>query len=443
MALSRGARALLALSAVYLLFSAAMSALAPCGGWNNAVFGAVLWNEGDPGGYYLPSAHELYSSHGRLLYPGHPGLTLQVLLHAIQAAYFLLFAPRGAEFTPFIAAHLATVFVLSKLAMTLAHLASFALMLAFARRVLKDEEAALFAAFGYATCWPVAYYLSRVSVEPMMIVCLLGTFLALWRAEDEDSPAWAALAGTAAVLGLATKFHLLWPLPVAGALALRRRPRPLAAYAGSAALALAACSLLLDWRDFFAYWEVPAVVAGGPLRRTLAGLARMPLRNWLPGPTRSGLFLLCEAPLLAVAAYGLSLTLRRRDERLSRLLWPSVLVGYTVLIWLYRSAAVSGDFHGFHYLFPFMTLAALFFGRGSAALLKRAPAAGKVLWLVLVHGVVLRAVLDARVRDAAYYRRVRPYVAGRPALAGLGVIRDTPPTRSKLVEAAAARPRTP
>ncbi len=44
---------------------------------------------------------------------------------------------------------------------------------------------------------------------------------------------------------------------------LRRRPKALLAFALSAAASLALYTALLDWRDFFLYWEVPAVVAGG------------------------------------------------------------------------------------------------------------------------------------------------------------------------------------
>lgn len=433
-----GEKALLALCAAYLLFSLLLSALAPCGSWDNVVFGARMWNEGDPGGYYIPSAHELYSSGGRLLYPGHPGLPLQILLHAIQAAYYAASAPAGQGFSAFVAENLSRIFLFSKLAMTSIHLVSFGLFLAFARRLLKNERAALFAAFGYATCWPVAYYLSRVSVEPIMIVCLLGTFLALWRHEDGRRPEWAALAGFAAVSGLATKFHLLWPLPLIGLAVLRRRPKGLAAFAGAGALTFLAYSALLDWRDFFAYWEVPAVVAGSPVKRTAFGFLRIPLANWLPGPTRSGIFLLCEGPLLGASAYGAFLWFRRRDAERARL-WPVLaLVAYTVAIWAYRCAAVSGDFQGFHYLFPFMLLAAVFFGEASEKLLGKASLPVKVLWVVLAHAVTLNAALDTRVKDAGFYRRVRPYQAGRPALSGLGILRVTPPTRSALVDAAQA-----
>ncbi len=438
--MSRGAKAVLALGTVYLLFSGVMSALAPCGSWDNVVFGAKLWNEGDPGGYYIPSAHELYSSNGRLLYPGHPGLTLQILLHAIQTAYHAAFAPAGAGFSEFCAANLARIFLLSKLAMTSAHVASFGLFLAFARRLLNNERAALLATFGYATCWPVVYYLSRISVEPLMVVCFLGTFLALWKHEDEGGEGWAALAGFAAVSGLATKFHLLWPLPLIGLAALARRPKGLLAFAAAAAAALALYSALLDWRDFFSYWEVQAVLAGSPIRRVLLGIPRMPLAHWLPGPTRSGLFLLCEGPLLATAAYGLFLHLRRPGVRRARLAWLAAAVGYTLAVWAYRCIAVSGDFHAFHYLFPFMVLAAVFFGEGSEALLSRAPASGRILWLVVIHAVALNAALDTRVKDAAFYRRVKPYQAGRPGLSGLGIIRATPPTSSRLIDAATKIP---
>jgi len=434
--MTRGAKALLALCAVYLAFSAVMSALAPSGSWDNVVFGARLWNEGDPGGYYLPSAHELYSSHGRLLYPGHPGLTLQILLHGIQSAYHAASALEGEGFSDFCAANLARIFLLSKVAMTAVHLASFGLFLAFARRLLKNERAALFATFGYATCWPVAFYLSRISVEPLMVVCFLGTFLALWRHEEGGGPAWAALAGFAAVAGLATKFHLLWPLPLIGAAALLRRTKGLLAFGAAAALTFALFSALLDWRDFFSYWEVRAVLAGSPVRHVVFGIPRMPLANWLPGPTRSGIFLLCEGPLLAAAAYGLYLHLRRPDAQRARLAWLAAAVAYTVLVWAYRCIAVSGDFQAFHYLFPFMLLACVFFGEASEALLAKVPAAGKVLWVIVIHAVVLSAVLDTRVKDAGFYRRVKHYQASRPALWGLGIIRTTPPTRSKLIEAA-------
>ncbi|MFX6334903.1 hypothetical protein ABTF54_19760, partial [Acinetobacter baumannii] len=75
--------------------------------------------------------------------------------------------------------------------------------------------------------------------------------------------------GVFAVAGLASKFHLVWPLPFLCAADLAFAARgssarrgALACYCAGAALALAAASLLLDWRDFFAYWDVGGMQGG-------------------------------------------------------------------------------------------------------------------------------------------------------------------------------------
>ena len=430
----RRSGALVALSAACVLFGAYFSWRAPCGSWNHSVFGAPKWNEGDPGGYYIPSAHELYSSGGRLLYPGHPGLPLQIVLHAVQALYFLTAAPSSLGFTAFIARRIAVVFFLSKLLMTLLHVLSFWLLLAFARQTLGRDRAALLAVLAYATSLPVLYYLSRISVEPLVSIFFLATFLAAWRCVDERSPRRSIVAavfcGAFAVSGLATKFHLLWPLPIIGLLSLRTARRTaVSAYIGGAALALILYSRLLNWRDFFAYWDVSGMSGsasagfGGLLARQLGifpsivqGLRRMPSADWLPGRTRSGLFLLCEAAFLALSVYGFLLP-RDKYPPPQRLFWPSLAAAYTLLIWLYRAAGVSGDFHDFHYLFVFVLLMSLFFGQAAAAILpKTSPASGgpkeaalTLLLLAAVHAVPLWAVIDSRSRDAEYFSHIRAF----------------------------------
>ena len=483
---------LLALSVAALLFGGIFSALAPCGSWDNAVFGVRMWNESDPGGYYIASAHEFYSSHGRLLYPGHPGLPLQILLNALQVLAFMIFGG-GSEFTAFIAKHVARIFFLSKLMMTALHVLSFWLLYDFARKLLGRERPALLCVLGYATSLPVLYYLSRVSVEPLMAIFFLATFLFLWDCEENlerrhggRALASAALAGAAAVSGLATKFHLLWPLPAVGLLHLcwgggvpfrsklrlneRARRPALLAYAAGAALLLGLYSRLLDWRDFFAYWDVTGMSGGsasgvlaglalrqaGILHAIFLGLGRMPLANWLPGLTKSGLFLFCELPLLAAAAYG-AVNFKRREK----LFWPAVATAYTLLIWLYRAVGVSGDFHDFHYLFVFMLLACVFFGLAADGLLARITREGSrkeaaliVLGIALVHAAPIWAAFDTRVQDAKYFGLIRAFpnalettkarelvevTGSRPfpvgAVLGLGVIRDTPPAESALLDA--------
>jgi hypothetical protein len=482
---------LLILSAAAFIFSAAFSALAPGGTWNNVLFGVPMWTEADPAGYYIVSAHELYAFHGKHLYPGHPGLTLQILLHALQAAYYALRAPGDLGFTAFIAKNFTSVFILSKLLATGIHIMTFFLMYRFALSLLRRERAALLAALGYATSLPVVFYLSRVSVEPLMILFFLASFLCAWRSiEEAKSPRrtalWAAAAGALSIAGLVTKFHLLWPLPAAclgqlvfgdalpwkRAPARGRTPRALA-FSAAALAALALSSLLMDWRDFFAYWDVGGMDHGtigsglaglvaiqlDVLKAIVRGAAAMPASLWLPGPTRSGVYLLCELPMLLVAAAGAVRLFRGGGERAGRWFWLAAATAYTVLIWAYRCFGVSHDFHGFHYLFVFTALAAALFGAASDAIFERrrwtpaAEAAALVLWIALIHGLTLKGVFDSRLQDAVLYRRVRPFGAalaraiGRErvaligidpgtavGLSGLAILRETPPMRSALLE---------
>jgi len=482
-------RALTALSGVYLAFGAVWSARAPCGAMPDAVFGNLMWSHSDPAGFYIASAHELYSFGGRLLYPGHPGLPMQLLLHALQSAYFRLFASPGVEFTSFIAKNIVQVFFLSKLCAIAAHLISFRLMLSFARGLLQSERAAMIAVLAYATSLPVVYYLTRVSVEPFMACFFLATFLLLWSCEENLTAGRrgraygaAALAGAAAVSALSTKFHLLWPLPVIGLLSFvvrrpgKRRPRAAAVFCLSALLALACSSRLLDWKDFFAFWDVAGMDSSSPFAKLyglaarqaglLSGLARdaakIPFRDWLPLPTKSGLFFFCELPFAAIAAYGALFEARRPGAHAGRWLWPAAAAGYTAVIWLYRCISGSGDFSSFHYLFVCMLIASVLFARAFEDLLARLPsrfigkAAAAALCLAILRQPVLWAARSAYVNDVEQYSRIRAFgealaltrdgervaVLGAPAdvslLLGLGVLRRDVPTRSSLMEALAA-----
>ncbi len=494
------AAAFAAVAAASFLFSGVFSFMAPGGAWLNAPLGARLWVESDPGGYYLLSAASLYSSGGRLLYPGHPGLPLQVLLNAVESVSYALRAPADARFgfAAFLAKRSAHVFFLSKMLITGLHVFSFALLYLFARRLLGRTRAALLAAFAYATSLPPLYYLSRVSVEPLMMIFFFSLFLCVWRSLEETQRRragaaawWSALGGAASVAGLATKFHLLWPLPLlgfghlllgddlpgarGGAARVRARVPAAAAFAAAAFAALASTTSILDWRDFFGYWGVGGMgggswVAGaaglvarqaGVVAELARGVGRMPAAAYVPGATKTGLYLFCELPLLGFAAFGAVRLFLRAEERRGRWLWLAAGVGYTLLIWAYRCFAVSGDFHGFHYLFVFTAFCAVFFGEAADALLARfGPAAGSraalaaaAVLLAAVHAVPLWAVFDGRVRDAFFYAQVGALDEARGRLAagervaliglspeaavaasGLGVIRYTPPDRSAVLE---------
>ncbi len=465
---------LIALAAAAFLFGGVFSFLAPCGNWNNLLFGARMWEEVDPGGYYLSSAHELYRSHGHPLYPGHPGLTLQILLNALQAAYYGFAAPSGFGFTTFIAKNIARAFFLSKMLITGLHVLSFVLLYLFALRLLRRERAALLSVLGYATSLPVVYYLSRISVEPLMVVFFLASFLCVWRSIDGAErrlrgPAalWAALAGAAAVCGLMTKFHLLWPLPFlclghlwwgdrfpfVGRMIERSHARlfSIIAFAVAALATFALFSALLDWRDFFALWEVGGMDSGtlsggltglvtrqaGVLAAIADGVRTMSPSVYLPDATRSGAYFFCEIPMVAIAGLGAVLFFRRQKAQTARWLWLGAGVGYSVLIWGYRCFGVSHDFHGFHYLFVFTILAAVFFGEASDILLERlrlgslTKIVAIALEIFLIHQAVFWGVLNSRLHDIASYESLRVLnealasVHGNQRVAVIGIDRAT------------------
>ena len=200
------------LAAGYLLFSGIYSDRAPCGLWMNQIFGEPVWAEDDPGGFYVGAAHQLAWGETPL-FVGHPGSTLLPLLLGVQSGLYAVAGAEGTSFTRFTAQHLPSVFLLSKLLMTALHLVSFVAVYKLARKMLDDESSAEFAALGYATSFPVLYFLSRISVEPLLVTFFALAFLATWRyqalALDHRlgrALAFVALAAGAAVSGAVTKF---------------------------------------------------------------------------------------------------------------------------------------------------------------------------------------------------------------------------------------------
>ncbi len=59
------------LFALYMAIFGTVAYLAPGGVWANRIYELELWSNNDPGGWYLPSAHEIYSHENGPLCPGH------------------------------------------------------------------------------------------------------------------------------------------------------------------------------------------------------------------------------------------------------------------------------------------------------------------------------------------------------------------------------------
>lgn len=460
------------LGGLYVVAAGVASDAAPCGRWVNRVFGFDMWLESDPGAWYMAASHEVFGG-ATPVYAGHPGIPLQLLLYAVQRVCFWIWGTDGTGFTEVTARHIHHVFLVSKVLMSALHAVSIYALFRFSRVLLRHDRPALFAALGYATCLPVLYFLSRVSVEPLMVLFFLGTWLSLWayegverggaagtgrppRGEAAKGAAFAALAGAAAVSGAFTKMHLLAPLPLFAFLYLflgsrlswrepesawRARVVGLAAFLSSSAACFWLYSRLVSWPHFFDYWS--QVVRGRSsdaspliaetLRDATGGLlGRLSWEAVLPGATKSGLFLLCELPFLLVAGAGVVLHAVRRPGEGARLLWVVLVAGYTVVVWGYRSARGS-EFSGFHYLFVAMVVLSVFFGsalesvRPQAASTFRGSLAAALVSVALVHQTAVWAVVGSRLADARAYAPIRPYfeaLARLPPGGRVGILTD-------------------
>lgn len=415
----------LALAVAYLLFSGFYSLRAPCGHWVNAILGHDAWLENDPGAYYVASAHEL--TPGRApLYDGHPGAALTPLLRGVQSLLYALAAPEDTSFTRFTAQHLPLVFLVSKLLMTVLHLVSFVAVYALSKALLRDARAAAFAVVGYATSFPVLYFISRISVEPLMVTFFAVAFLAVWRFQDRLAErnvgaalGYVALAALAGVSGALTKLAFLGPLPFflwlyvvasTGHATWRTRIVSSCAFAAVGLAALLAYSQIIDWRAFFEQWRIVATREAPERAWSLSG--------FLPGLESGRVLLLAELGFWALAVAGWIRFLRTARSGSGRALWLSAYAAYSLLLFAHRVAR-EGSFLPFNYVFVAQAALSPFFGFAAAELWWRLglPSSGwrafgaGAAGLLLLHGLGAFAALDSRRFDAAAFEESRPVFA--------------------------------
>ena len=433
------------IAATYLTFSGVYSQSAPLGDWKNQIFGQSAWSEWDPGGPYVDAAHQLTWGQGQL-FEGHPGTVLILLLSGLQHVYYAVAGSgTGFDFTEFTARNLPTVFVLSKLMMTLLHLVACFVTFLLAKRLLRDERAAAFAALGYATSLPVGYYLSRISVEPLVVIFFVLSLLAIWRYQDlalEErlAPAlrFAALSATLAVSGVVTKLNFLAPLvpflalyvllggwregnerPVPG----RTRFLALLVFIGTAVTAGIFYSQFIDWPGFFALWRVFAGQESPAWK----------LLDLLPGFAPGRIFPLCELAFILIAAVGWVAFLRENPEQRMRALWLSLFGIWGLLMFGYRISSVA-SFLPFHYFHVSNVVVAVFFGHTVMLALRRLPVASDgwraaglgLLGVVLIHSVTVWTVIDTRRQDAALYapnRHIHNVISNLSPKQRLGCVR--------------------
>lgn len=421
-----------------VLIPAVFSYLSPGGNWGNAILGHGFTAEADPGSFYVISAHELVNPVGHPLFVGHPGIPLQALLHVVQRSYFLI-AGGDAEFAPFVARHLETVYVLSKVAVSAFSLASIWIVFTLAQRLGLGPFGATAAALGYATCFPFLFYISRISVESQAVCFGLGSWLCLFAAEDSHGPTrrnrstlWMAACGCATALALLTKLNqtailvVLMPIGILISNASRRlQVFWFAAFAGGAGLILLAASPVMDWSYFLSTWSTPGIDPGAKVSRVDAieqiglklwsvfanlstSLGRLSLR---PQAGFNGMFNLLESVFITIGLIAGVLHVRRQGLS-KRWLLIAAFVAWTLLMWWYRGTTAFQL--AFHYLFFFMALMAVCFGSALESMARALQSHGLVRWvprllavaLFVAHGPSLWAFVDTRIEDVKGYRRL-------------------------------------
>jgi hypothetical protein len=430
------------LAATYMTLGIVWTWRAPCGAWDNRIFGFAMWQDNDPGGWYIPAAHEALSRPGRTCFHGHPGVPLVLLLSVEQAASYGLghLADSRLSFTQYTARHVREVWIAAKIGSVVLHLLCFAALYVYARAITRRRDLALLATATYATSFPVLYFLNRVSVEPLMNLFFLSTIVCVVRSEKAGPGApwpaiWAAAAGVCSVSAFFTKIHLMaaWPVwagigILLGVGAAKQRPllRRLALLGAFGAGALGATLIynqFVDWQAFASFWQQIRPL-GAPVAD--ASFVELLLRGVRSGATtllRAFGHLTVKALMPACTAYncffffellsGLAVLVGLVRGPRSRLLaWTLGYCLFVGAIWLYRTEGT--DFRPFHYLFPVVAALAPLAAIGLATLFpairdetrprfRRGVEIGSLV--IALHAAGFFAVLDSKSQDADEYRR--------------------------------------
>ena len=441
------------LATVYLLFAGTFSYLAPGGTWYNTVLGVPLWLESDPAGPYLVSSHHFFES-SYTLFVGHPGITLHLFLFLIMKGAFWFHQLIGGDlsFTLFTILNLKNTYFLCKLGITILHIVSFYLLYRFSRTILDSERAAILSALGYATSFPVLYYLSRISVEPFLVIFFLLAFLAIWKYQASFHQkmylrgiCYIIISAVSAVAGFYTKMHLLGVFPLfmlvyiffgkrlknnSAVIILRLRMLASAVYICTALPMLYLGQLKMDWERFISFWfrHTPGTPGFNqnisPFDNVIQNLEAMikgyiteiyvflseHIFDYISTLSKNGIFTMSEWAFLGLSIIGIFLLRRKFRQMEACLLWPALYAALTFLIFIHR--------HDWHYLFIILPFISVFFGHSVSRLLEVVhiehldnwPTGKVVLSVILVHFVAIWMVFASRCHDVYEYRKnVQPF----------------------------------
>lgn len=408
------------LSGLFLLGAYACASQAPCGAWRNQVLGVPFWDSCDPGGAYFGSAAHLFGPSRIPAFVGHPGLTLHWLLWAvIQISYRVhLLSGGSGEFPDFAARNIYQLYTACAVAIAGVHILSFVVLERLALRLFSDLTTARLAVLGYATSFPVLYYLVRISVEPFVVLFFLSTVLAVWQGQDalqrnerRAAIGYSVLAALACAAGFVSKVHLLGPLPLfifaqlllGGSLntidrsGMRQRATLAAWFAGSFILFFVVSGLQVDWFAFYHFWSATV--------REDSVIGAHPAVSHSEILSQALVVLACEGLFVVVSLYGLRWYWQEHAEQRSRVCW---LFGYAAVLLPLTFMRAQ-----FHYFFIPIVVGAIFFGPGVRRLGTRMverPAGRALAATLLLHALAGWSFFDAKRHDTEIFRReFQPY----------------------------------
>ena len=354
---------------------------APGGSFINSYGGSVdMWQDDDPGGWYIASAHEL----GRkpVVFAGHPAIPLQIGLSLIQRTVSI-FADSAFTYSEAVAANIFYVQVLSRAMCMLAFIAASLVLRKVATLLFNNRFIGMMASLLFSTSFFSVYIMTRVSTEGFTMLFFLLTFLFVILACKHIDKSnlvlmYSFLACFASMFAFYSKIQLMGPLPFFAFACFvlfyfqTSSWRHYLTMMSFCLLGFVSSWLFLepymDWPSFHIMWMPHGLSMDANIpawrnyyRTTLAvaklifdSIGNISVENTLPIADHKRIsFAFGSATGLLFIVSFFWASIRKNKVFVAMGIYSALTVG----IFLYRSKGL--DFHGFHYLFPFLAVASI------------------------------------------------------------------------------------
>lgn len=432
--------------ALFLGISLFVSSFGLFGSWTVTAFGVPYYYNWDPDGFYLGVGLTFFDQ--RYTWVGHPGIPLVALIYTVARACHGIGMALGdsAPFESFAAKQAATVILASKIAVSLFHILSFAMLYRIGR-IFLTKQAARIAVLAYATSAIVLYYMNKISPEPLWVFFALLSLFALWKYVEthrsRQKYLFLALAAFAAMAAVTTKIMIAFPLvffvPLYilghGEMTQRDKRVGIALFFLFSSLFFATLGWKVDWIGFITFWlqYSPTQAPSGnvspeihPLFAFIRFLIHLSVSLAegflsflkLDPSDQKGQFNLAELPFFILSAGGFLLYWKKNPQKRRQAAWLAVFAVMMAPGVLYKGAH--------HYLPLHLALAALFCGYFvwetlSRLIIKagseRTKTLAAVFSVLLIHAYSLALFVETKKSDMTnYLRDWRPYYRALAAI---------------------------